>query len=75
MKLLLDHNLSHKLCARLADLYAESSHTRFLDFERAVWLPHGQLQHACGRGGVARQLVKITALAEDPERVVLELFD
>ena len=36
MKLLLDHNISHKLCARLSDLYPESSHTRFLHFERAA---------------------------------------
>ena len=36
MKLLLDHNISHKLCARLSDLYPDSSHTRFLDFERAA---------------------------------------
>ena len=36
MKLLLDHNVSHKLCARLSDLYPESSHTRFLHFERAA---------------------------------------
>jgi predicted nuclease of predicted toxin-antitoxin system len=35
VKLLLDHNTSHKLCARLADLYPQSSHTRFLSFERA----------------------------------------
>ena len=36
MKLLLDHNISHKLCAKLSDLYPESSHTRFLRFERAA---------------------------------------
>jgi predicted nuclease of predicted toxin-antitoxin system len=36
VKLLLDHNISHKLCARLSDLYPESSHTRFLHFERAA---------------------------------------
>ncbi len=36
MKLLFDHNLSHKLVSRLADLYVESTHTRFLGFERAA---------------------------------------
>lgn len=45
MKLLLDHNISHKLCARLADLYPESSHTRFLNYQRAadpeIWF-HGR---------------------------------
>jgi len=36
VKLLLDHNVSHKLCATSSDLYPESSHTRFLHFERAA---------------------------------------
>lgn len=35
MKLLLDHNLSHKLVVRLADVYPESTQTRFLNFRRA----------------------------------------
>ncbi|HWS72615.1 MAG TPA: DUF5615 family PIN-like protein [Thermoanaerobaculia bacterium] len=34
MKLLLDHNLSHKLVSRLADVYPESSQTRLLGFGR-----------------------------------------
>ena len=34
MKLLFDHNLSHKLVARLADLYAASTQTRLLNFGR-----------------------------------------
>lgn len=36
MKLLLDHNLSHKLVARLADLYPDSTQTRLLGFARAA---------------------------------------
>jgi predicted nuclease of predicted toxin-antitoxin system len=35
VKLLLDHNVSHRLCARLGDLYADSTQTRFLGFSRA----------------------------------------
>jgi predicted nuclease of predicted toxin-antitoxin system len=36
VKLLLDHNLSHKLVARLADVYPDSTQTRLLDFARAA---------------------------------------
>jgi predicted nuclease of predicted toxin-antitoxin system len=35
LKLLLDHNLSHKLVARLADLYPGSTQTRLLGYARA----------------------------------------
>ena len=35
MKLLFDHNLSHKLCARLADLFPDSTQTRLLTFATA----------------------------------------
>ncbi|HEX7154880.1 MAG TPA: DUF5615 family PIN-like protein [Thermoanaerobaculia bacterium] len=35
MKLLLDHNLSHKLVGRLADVYPDSTQTRLLNFGRA----------------------------------------
>ena len=35
MKLLFDHNLSHKLCHRLADLFPESTQTKLLTFETA----------------------------------------
>jgi predicted nuclease of predicted toxin-antitoxin system len=34
VKLLLDHNLSHKLVARLADVYPDSTQTRLLGFQR-----------------------------------------
>lgn len=36
MKLLFDHNLSHKLVDRLADVYPESTQTRLLGFARAA---------------------------------------
>jgi predicted nuclease of predicted toxin-antitoxin system len=36
VKLLLDHNLSHKLISRLADIYPDSTQTRLLGFARAV---------------------------------------
>ena len=35
MKLLLDHNISHKLVARLADVFPDSTQTRLLNFGRA----------------------------------------
>ncbi len=34
MKLFLDHNVSHKLVARLADVFPDSTQTRLLDFGR-----------------------------------------
>lgn len=41
MKLLFDHNLSHKLLPSLADLFPQSSHTRLVGLtqatDRAVW--------------------------------------
>jgi predicted nuclease of predicted toxin-antitoxin system len=41
MKLLFDHNLSHKRVARLADLFPESSQTRLLGFaqtsDEVIW--------------------------------------
>lgn len=36
MKLLLDHNLSHKLVTRLTDIYPGSTQTRLLGFARAA---------------------------------------
>jgi predicted nuclease of predicted toxin-antitoxin system len=36
VKVLFDHNLSHKLVARLADIYPDSSQTRLLGFARAA---------------------------------------
>jgi predicted nuclease of predicted toxin-antitoxin system len=41
MKLLFDHNLSHKLCRRLNDLFPDSTQTRLLSFgtaaDQAIW--------------------------------------
>ena len=111
MKLLLDHNISHKLVQRLADIYPGSSQTRLLRFARSgdselwfyarthgfifvtkdrdvaelailrgappkiVWLRIGNCTVAalerCLRGNHAA----INALADDPDRVVLELFE
>ena len=34
MRLLFDHNLSHKLVRRLADIFPESTQTKLLRFER-----------------------------------------
>ena len=36
MKFLFDHNLSHKLVARLTDVYPSSTQTRLLGFARAA---------------------------------------
>ena len=36
MKLLFDHNLSHKLVSRLADLFPQASHTRMADLTQAT---------------------------------------
>jgi predicted nuclease of predicted toxin-antitoxin system len=42
VKLLLDHNVSHKLVARLADVFPDSTHMRLLNFGRTndpqLWL-------------------------------------
>lgn len=41
MKLLFDHNLSHKLCHRLLDLFPDSTQTRMLSFgtapDQIIW--------------------------------------
>ena len=41
MKLLFDHNLSHKLVRRLADIFPDSTQTRLLNFssaeDSAIW--------------------------------------
>lgn len=111
MKLLLDHNLSHKLCAKLSDLYPESEHTRFLSYHRAadsevwfygrthgfivvtkdedvaelavlrgappkvVWLRMGNCSTREVEQVLRQNHERIAALATDPDRVVLELFD
>ncbi|MBI3877548.1 MAG: DUF5615 family PIN-like protein [Verrucomicrobia bacterium] len=56
MKLLFDHNLSHKLVRRLADLFPDSTQTRLLNFSEApdesIW------QHAREHGFVVVTLDK-----------------
>jgi predicted nuclease of predicted toxin-antitoxin system len=56
MKLLFDHNLSHKLVPRLADLFPASTQTRLLNFSIAsdptIW------QHAKDHGFVLVTLDK-----------------
>jgi len=56
MKLLFDHNLSHKLVPRLADLFPASTQTRLLNFSTAtdltIW------QHAKENGFVLVTLDK-----------------
>ena len=41
MKLLFDHNLSHKLCTRLLDLFPDSTQRRILNFgaasDQTIW--------------------------------------
>lgn len=50
MKLLFDHNLSHKLVLRLADIFPDSTQTRFLGFncaaDASIW------EHARANGFV-----------------------
>lgn len=111
MKLLLDHNLSHKLCSKLEDVYPDSTHTRLLRFARAsdsevwyyarthgfivvskdedlaelavlrgappkvVWLRMGNCGSLAVETALRRNFQRISDLAADPERVVLELFD
>jgi predicted nuclease of predicted toxin-antitoxin system len=56
MKLLFDHNLSHKLVQRLADIFPDSTQTRLLNFNTAddpiIW------QHAKENGFVLVTLAK-----------------
>jgi len=56
MKLLFDHNLSHRLCPRLADLFPNSTQTRLLSLGTAsdlnIW------QHAEANGFVVVTLDK-----------------
>ena len=56
MKLLFDHNLSHRLVRRLADVFPDSTQTRLLGFGRAddpvIW------EHARANGFVIVTLDK-----------------
>ena len=48
MKLLLDHNLSHKLCTTLADVFPGSSHVRLLGMATAA---DTKIWHFAGENG------------------------
>ena len=56
MKLLFDHNLSHKLCGRLLDVFPDSTQTRLLNFgtapDQTIW------EHARANGFVIVTLDK-----------------
>ena len=111
MKLLLDHNLSHKLVARLADVFPGTTQTRLLNFGRTndpqlwlfakthgyvfvtkdrdlaelailrgappkvIWLRMGNCKTTFVEQTLRANIEAITRLSEDPEQVVLELFD
>ena len=111
MKLFFDHNISHKLVARLADVFPGSTQTRLLNFGRTndpqlwlfakahgyvfvtkdrdltelailrgappkiIWLRMGNCKTAMVEQTLRANIDAITNLAEDPEQVVLELFD
>jgi predicted nuclease of predicted toxin-antitoxin system len=111
LKLLFDHNISHKLVPRVVDIFPDSTQTRLLNLSRTndpqLWLiakTHGFVfvtkdkdvaELAILRGAppkvlwlrvgnckttVIERVLRanfdaIARLVEDPERVVLELFD
>lgn len=111
MKLLFDHNLSHKLVARLSDVYPGSTQTRLLRFARAadpeiwfyarthdflivtkdndfaelavlkgpppkvVWLRTGNCSSAAVEHLLRTHESALADFLDDPERVVLELYD
>lgn len=72
MKLLFDHNLSHKLVRRLADLFPDSTQTRLLNFSTAtdpvIW------EYAKSNGFIITSLDKdfsdISSLRGSPPKVI-----
>jgi len=111
LKLLLDHNISHKLVPRLADLYPGSTQTRLLNFGRTkdpqlwlfaklhgfvfvtkdrdvaelavirgappkvIWLRLGNCKTAAVERALRKNFNAVLEFVNDPERIVLELFD
>jgi predicted nuclease of predicted toxin-antitoxin system len=111
LKLLFDHNISHKLVARVVDIFPESSQTRLLNLSRTndpqlwliakthgfvfvtkdkdvaelailrgappkvLWLRMGNCKTVVIERVLRKNFDAIERLVEDPERVVLELFD
>jgi len=110
VKLFFDHHLSHKLVAKLVDVFPDSAHTRLLGFSRrsdsdlwwyakrhgyilvtkdedipelavlrgappkVVWLRLGNCKTAAVERLIRRNVLRIQQLADDEERVILELF-
>jgi predicted nuclease of predicted toxin-antitoxin system len=72
MKLLFDHNLSHKLCHRLLDLFPDSVQTRMLSFgaapDQTIW------EHAKTNGFIVVTLDKdfsdIALLRGAPPKII-----
>ena len=72
MKLLFDHNLSHKLVRRLADIFPDSTQTSRLGFNLAdddvIW------QHAKNNGYVIatldRDFANLSALRGSPPKII-----
>jgi len=111
VKLFLDHNISHKLVARLADVFPDSTQTRLLNFGRTndpqlwlfarkngyifvskdrevselailrgsppkvVWLRMGNCRTAAVESALRRNAEEIRKLEEDPDRIVLEIWE
>jgi predicted nuclease of predicted toxin-antitoxin system len=111
VKLLLDHNISHKLVARLADVFPESVQTRMLNFSRTndpqlwlfaktngyifvskdsdvaelailrgappkvVWLRMGNCRTAAVESALRGSAEAIRRLQDDPDEVVLEIWE
>ena len=111
MKLFLDHNISHKLIARLADIFPESTQTRLLNFGRTndpqlwlfakthgyifvtkdsdvaelailrgappkvIWLRMGNCKTDVVEHTLRTNIRIIEDFVDDPDRIVLELYD
>lgn len=111
MKLLFDHNISHKLVARVVDIFPDSTQTRLLNLGRTndpqlwfiakthgfvfvskdrdvaelavvrgappkvIWLRMGNCKTTAIERALRVNLKVIESFVQDPERVVLELFD
>jgi predicted nuclease of predicted toxin-antitoxin system len=111
VKLLFDHNISHKLVPRLADIFPSSTQTRLLNFGRTndpqlwlfakvneyifvtkdrdvaelailrgappkiIWLRIGNCTTMAIERTLRAEIEAIIAFVDDPDRVVLELFD
>ena len=111
MKLFFDHNISHKLVARVTDIFPDSTQTRLLNLGRAndpqlwlvakahafifvtkdrdvaelailrgappkvIWLRLGNCKTTAIERTLRLNFTVIADFVQDPDRVVLELFD